>query len=138
MKKQKIILDTNLWISFLISNKLTIIEKLVETKNIKILYSENLINELIYVVKRPKFKKYFSEESVSLLLDYFKEECVFISVFSNLKVCRDEKDNFLLNLSIDGNADYLITGDSDLLVLNQIENTKIITINDFIKLTNKN
>ena len=138
MKKQKIILDTNLWISFLISNKLTIIEKLVETKNIKILYSENLINELIYVVKRPKFKKYFSEESVSLLLDFFKEECVFISVFSNLKVCRDEKDNFLLNLSIDGNADYLITGDSDLLVLNQIENTKIITINDFIKLTNKN
>ncbi len=49
---------------------------------------------------------------------------------SDINECRDVKDNFLLNLAIDSNADYLITGDSDLLDLGIIHNTKILTIKD--------
>lgn len=48
-------------------------------------------------------------------------------------MCRDEKDNFLLNLSIDSKADYLITGDKDLLVLEKIEWTEIMSFTDFIE-----
>lgn len=48
-------------------------------------------------------------------------------------MCRDPKDNSPLNLAIDGNADYLVTGDSDLLILKQIKNTSIINWNDFLK-----
>jgi hypothetical protein len=51
---------------------------------------------------------------------------------SNKKLCRNEKDVFLSNLSVDGNANYLIIGDQDLLILKQIENTKIITMTDFL------
>lgn len=46
--------------------------------------------------------------------------------------CRDSKDNFLLNLAIDSKADYLVTGDSDLLDIEVIESTEIITINNLI------
>lgn len=42
------------------------------------------------------------------------------------------KDNFLLDLAIDGKADYLITGDADLLVMSRLEKTKIITLTAFI------
>jgi len=56
-----------------------------------------------------------------------------IKVVSNIADCRDQKDNFLLNLAIDSNADYLVTSDSDLLTLNHIKKTKIITWNDFIR-----
>ena len=135
MKKQRIIIDTNLCLSFLISKKLNIIEQLIENKNIEIILSENLIDEIISVVNRPKFKKYFFQESILLLLNFFRADCFLAQVQTNISICRDEKDNFLLDLAIDGKADYLITGDKDLLVLEQIENTKIITMNQFIILT---
>jgi len=42
---------------------------------------------------------------------------------------QDPKDNFLLALAIDSDADFLVTGDQDLLSLKTIENTVIITLN---------
>jgi predicted nucleic acid-binding protein len=57
---------------------------------------------------------------------------LFVKVFSIVNVCRDVKDNFLLSLAIDGDVDYLITGDNDLLILKHYKKTSILTINDFI------
>ena len=57
----------------------------------------------------------------------------FIKVHSSINICRDFKDNFILALAIDGNVDYIITGDKDLLALNGFRGKKIITINEFIK-----
>ncbi len=131
IKKQKIIIDTNLWISFLISKNFTFLQYLVETNKIELLYSNQLILEIDNVVNRPKFKKYFDTESVKLIYDLFKKDGTKIELKTDLQICRDPKDNFLLNLAVDGNADYLITGDKDLLILEKINNTKIITIADF-------
>ena len=50
--------------------------------------------------------------------------------------CRDVKDNYLLALSKDADADYLITGDKDLLVLKQFENTLIVTLPQFLEIIN--
>jgi predicted nucleic acid-binding protein len=48
-------------------------------------------------------------------------------------VCRDPKDNFLLALAVDSGADFLLTGDKDLLVLKIYNNTIITTIGDFLQ-----
>ncbi|MDR2683088.1 MAG: putative toxin-antitoxin system toxin component, PIN family [Dysgonamonadaceae bacterium] len=48
--------------------------------------------------------------------------------------CRDPKDNFLLSLAQTVQADFLITGDNDLLVLKHHLGTVIISFNDFISL----
>jgi uncharacterized protein len=53
MRQQRIILDTNLWISFLISKKLDQLEKLIEEKTIVLLYSDELISEIIRVTSIP-------------------------------------------------------------------------------------
>jgi hypothetical protein len=133
MKNKKIILDTNLWISFLITKNFNQIEKMIESGKITLVFSDELIEEFIEVVGRPKFKKCFSKKDVEKIFAYFDQFGELFSVKSNIKICRDEKDNFLLNLSADSNADYLLTGDKDLLVLEKIEKTKIITFTDFIK-----
>ena len=133
MKNKKIILDTNLWISFLISKKFNQIDKLIENKEITIIFSDELIEEFINVVSRPKFKKYFSKKDIEKVLEYFDQFGELINVKSNIQICRDEKDNFLLNLSVDSEAAYLISGDKDLLVLEKIEETKIMTFADFIE-----
>jgi uncharacterized protein len=133
MRNKKIILDTNLWISFLITKKFTQIDKLIESKKITLIFSDELIAEFIDVAKRPKFEKYFSKKDIEKILSYFDEFGKLIKVKSDIQLCRDAKDNFLLNLSVDSKADYLITGDNDLLVLEKIERTKIMNFTGFIK-----
>lgn len=53
---------------------------------------------------------------------------------SKVIACRDVKDNFLLTLSKDANADYLVTGDKDLLDMGEFGNARILTMTDFLAL----
>lgn len=133
MGSKKIILDTNLWISFLISKKFNQIDNLIETKKITLVFSDELIEEFIEVACRPKFKKYFSKVDIEKILENFDQFGELNEVESDIQICRDEKDNFLLNLAVDSKANYLITGDNDLLILEKIEDTRIMTFKDFIE-----
>ncbi len=132
MRSKKVILDTNLWISFLISHNLSILDKLIEKKKIKLLFSNELIEEFLIVAKRPKFTKYFSDSHIKELLLLFKDYGKLIKVNSTVSDCRDSKDNFLLNLAIDGKAVFLVTGDKDLLILIKIKKTQIISMTEFL------
>lgn len=125
------ILDTNLWISYLISKRLSEIDQLFEREDVRLLFSEELLDEFIEVAGRPKFRSYFPEEDVEELLSLFDEFGEIIDVTSKIDLCRDEKDNFLLALAKDGHADFLVTGDEDLLVIRQFETTKILSYSDF-------
>ena len=133
MQKQthSIIIDTNLWISFLINVQFEFIEELMVVHKIKLLFSQELLTELNSVVKKPKLQKFISKESIEILFDIIDEYAEFIDVVCNVDVCRDKKDNFLLALAKESKADFLITGDNDLLDLEQFENTKIIKITDY-------
>ncbi|QXV67050.1 putative toxin-antitoxin system toxin component, PIN family [Mucilaginibacter sp. 21P] len=128
----RVILDTNLWISFLIRKDHSFLTQLILSKKVRLLFSEELLKEFIEVSRRPKFIKYFSGNSVDEILDIINDFAEFIEVDSVVTACRDEKDNFLLSLAKDGRADYLITGDNDLLELNPFGKTKIILLSDFI------
>ena len=57
------------------------------------------------------------------------------NVQSIVTICRDPKDNFLLALAKDSKANYLLTGDNDLLDIKKFDKTKIITINNFFEVT---
>lgn len=130
-KKNRIIIDTNLWVSFLLTKQFSFLDDLLEHRKIQLIFSQELLSEFVEVIKRPKLRKYFSDENLESLLETIEQYADFITVTSNVNVCRDEKDNFLLSLAKDGSANYLITGDQDLLVINQFEKTEIITIAEF-------
>ncbi|MCD4794797.1 MAG: putative toxin-antitoxin system toxin component, PIN family [Bacteroidales bacterium] len=134
MRNRKVILDTNIWISFLISRNLNSLDKHLINRSITLIFSEELLQEFISVAKRPKFKKYFSDNDINELLRLFDIYGKFVNVVSEINGCRDKKDNFLLNLAIDSNADYLVTGDGDLLDIKKINNTEIIKINKFLEI----
>lgn len=122
----RVVIDTNVWISFLIGKILSDLSEAMINNKIKILFSEELFDELVEVLQRPKFEKYFSRENITELiyLLYFKTDMVEIT--KCFKDCRDPKDNFLLDLGISGNADYLVTGDDDLLALNPFHGMQIM------------
>lgn len=129
----RIIIDTNLWVSFLLRKDLSQIDSLLVQKRATIIFSDELLAELLDVVYRPKFKKFFSNDNIDLVLSLINEVAKFIEVKSSVSICRDIKDNFLLSLAIDGHVDYLLTGDKDLLELKTIEKTQILSISDYLK-----
>lgn len=128
---KRIILDTNLWISFLITSKYDQLDSLLFDQKCQLLFSQELLHEFVTVSRRPKLRKYFKSEALSELLELIEEYAEFVEVKSEVALCRDPKDNFLLSLGKDGAADYLITGDKDLLVLEEMGTMQICTITDF-------
>jgi putative PIN family toxin of toxin-antitoxin system len=132
----KIIIDTNLWISFLIGKSFTNLKSLIVEKQIEIIISEQLLTEIRTVTQRPKLTKYFPQQKVEDFLEFLISIAIKIEITSNVTLCRDPKDNFLLALAKDSKADYLLTGDSDLLILNRFENTEILKYIDFIQQEN--
>jgi putative PIN family toxin of toxin-antitoxin system len=132
MKNKRVILDTNLWISFLISKRQVELDLLLESRAVTLIFSKELLEEFLEVSARPKFKKFFKKSDIEALLRQIDSYGELIKVESKVEKCRDVKDNFLLNLSIDGKADFLITGDTDLLVLGKIRQTQIVSWSDFI------
>jgi putative PIN family toxin of toxin-antitoxin system len=132
----KIIIDTNLWISFLIGKSFTNLKSLIVEKQIEIIISEQLLAEIRTVTQRPKLTKYFPQQKVEDFLEFLISIAIKIEITSNVTLCRDPKDNFLLALAKDSKADYLLTGDSDLLILNRFENTEILKYIDFIQQEN--
>lgn len=132
MKKKKIVVDTNLWISFLISKNAVPIEYLLLSEKFKVFFSNVLFEEFIAVSSRDKFRNYFPIDDILKLTSLLLKHCYLIAIASKIDLCRDDKDNFLLNLAVDGKVDYLITGDKDLLILKNVKNTKILTYPDFV------
>jgi len=84
------------------------------------------------VTQKPKLQKYFPQEKVDELLQFLKSISLFVEIQSNVQVCRDPKDNFLLAIAKDSQADYLVTGDQDLLILEKFYGTKIISYRKFL------
>lgn len=133
-KTSRIIIDTNLWISFLITKDFTKLDDIIFSRKCILVFSQELLEEFLAVAKRPKFRRFFSPSDIEDILETIEEYADFVNVTTTVEVCRDPKDNFLLSLSVDGKADYLLTVDKDLLDLKTFSTTTIITtIAEFLR-----
>jgi len=131
-KVVKIIIDTNLWISFLIGKELKELKNLLIEETIQLVISEEIVEEIILVTQRPKLQKYFTPNKVDELVRFLRTIGLFVNITSEVLFCRDPKDNYLLALAKDSDANLLVTGDQDLLVIAKFENTEIVTYQEFL------
>ena len=105
------------------------LDDLLFSRKVVLIFSEELVREFVSVALRPKFARYFDFKTVEALLSTIHEVASFVNVTTKVNICRDPKDNFLL--ALEANADVLITGDSDLLEIEQIGRTQIMTLTNF-------
>lgn len=131
-QRDRVIIDTNLWISFLLTRDLSKLDSIIADNEITLIFCQELIDEIVEVSQRIKFRKYFKLDDVESLMLELKSRSIFVEIVSDINVCKDPKDNFLLSLSIDGNATHLLTGDKDLLILKRLGKTKIVTIAQYL------
>jgi putative PIN family toxin of toxin-antitoxin system len=132
-KNIRVIFDTNVWISFLIGKRLSKIKKYIADRRITIVTTERLLYEIRLVTGRKKFKKYFPEESVNELLELLETIAEKIAIKAIHVVSSDSKDNFLFDLISFSKADFLVTGDKELLTHSPFESAEIVTPTEFEK-----
>ena len=135
MVKLRFVIDTNVLVSGILIFQSSSDRAYKKARSIgTILLSESSFQELEEILQRPKFDKYVSLESRNQFITRFKLESEQITITEKINICRDPKDNKFLELAVNGNADFIITGDQDLLVLNPFREIQIITVYEFLKL----
>ena len=132
-KVDRLVVDTNLWISFLIKKDFKKLDERIKKGKVKLIFSVELLDEFLTVADRPKFRKFFNKIELDQLITLFDFYGEVVAVNSKVTICRDPKDNFILALSKDSGADFLLTGDHDLLELREFEGTRISNLSDFLK-----
>lgn len=129
--KYRVIIDTNIFINFLLTRKVMKLDEMIESGDIRLIYNEELLNELLAVMGRPKMKTFFGEKEIQKLLAQLKIFSAFSVVKTKVVACRDPKEDFFLSLAKQSRADFIVTNNKDLLMLEKFEETKIVTLNEF-------
>lgn len=102
----------------------------------RLLYSDELIDELLEVLNRPRIRHKYHltdediEDTLSLVL--LRGEAIRPTV--RVSVCRDPDDDKILEVALAGRADVIVSGDDDLLVLGEFQGIPIVTPAVFLRL----
>jgi len=128
------VVDTNVILSALLSHKSVARVSLNRARKAgEILLSVDVIEELNDVLHRPAFDRYVDEEDRINFLMLLIKEGRMIEISERVQECRDPKDDKFLELAINGEADYILSGDKDLLVLHPFREIPILSPREFIE-----
>ena len=93
----------------------------------QLLVSDDTLDELADVLARPKFDRYISLEDRQQFFRMFARGVERVNITRRVQLCRDPKDDRFLELAVNGEASYIITGDTDLLLMQSFHETRIVT-----------
>jgi putative PIN family toxin of toxin-antitoxin system len=131
----RVVVDTNVLLSRLLlggSVSGQAMDKALEQAEVVV--SEATMEELADVLSRKKWDRYISVEDRQEFIRRLLQVADMVPVLSEIDDCRDAKDNRFLALALDADAGYIITGDSDLLVLHPWRGIQVITPGDFLQI----
>ncbi|HEQ71585.1 MAG TPA: putative toxin-antitoxin system toxin component, PIN family [Spirochaetia bacterium] len=129
----KAVLDTNILVSVLIGKALGKLESMIKEKRFSLLTSTEQMDELLHVANRAKFSRYYNDYEKKVFLRMMKRFAEKVEIKRKVDACRDDADNFILDIAVNGQADFIITRDKDLLELNPFEGIEILTFQEFEK-----
>lgn len=131
------VLDTNVFVSA------TLIQSGTEDKILRkwksgefeLVVSSQILKEIGRVLSYKKFLKYFrmTQEELVLFLQMLSEESIFVEGKSKIEICRDPDDNKFIDAAMEGRANYIVSGDKDLLILKNYKGISIISPAKFLK-----
>jgi hypothetical protein len=134
---QKVIFDTNVLISALIqkSYPFLILNSIILENKSDVCISEELYEEYLDVIHRPKFSKYPDFlNNAELILTKLNELAIMYYPLTKVEVLKDKNDNKILELALESSADYIITGNTKDFTLKEFHGTKIISPKEFWEL----
>jgi putative PIN family toxin of toxin-antitoxin system len=131
--QKRLVLDTNLLVRGMLFRGSTPRLAIVKAHNEGLLLaSEATLAEVLEVFQRPIFDRAASIDIREALVREYAQRCKIIAVHSNIRVCRDAKDDKFLSLAVDGRANLIVTADKDLLALHPFRGIAILEPADFL------
>lgn len=125
---RRVIFDTHLLISRLLlvdSTASRAVRRLMDRS--QPLVSEDTLSELADTLSRRKFDTYVSREDRQRFFELFARVAEWVTITTTVRQCRDPQDDKFLELAVDGKADWIVTGDKDLLELSPYQGVQVLT-----------
>jgi len=129
-----VVLDANVFISAIIRGGIPqdVIIRIADRSD-RLFITDEIVAEIEKVLVRPMFG--LSAEEVEEKITRIKKDGTMVAVSPLHRVkdaCRDLKDNIYLECALAAGADYIITGDKDLLVLKEYGGVKIVNARSYL------
>ena len=134
----KVVADTNTIISGLLwkGNESKLLQE-AEEENIRLFISKEILEEIEQVINYDQLQKYIAESELTKeqLLEKVNSLChIVFGEKLNIDICRDKRDNKIIECAVHAKADFIVSGDKDILSLKEYEKIKIISTNGILKI----
>ncbi len=130
----KVLLDSNLWISFMIGHRLSSLSDVMCNHDVDIYTCKEQLNEIRSVISREKFTNLISSETRSNFFEMIYDVCHISEITVEAKSdIRDPKDLYLLSIAESIPVDYIVSGDKDLTDLGSHAGIPILKYTDFLE-----
>ena len=141
---KRVLVDTSVWVSAFINKKgfpARVKEKFLN-REFDVVISTPLLKEISDVLKRPKLRKRYkiTDEEISLFVEILAGVGHKVYLTDDINLCRDKKDDMVLETAIKGKAEYLVTRDDDIKIdLELVKEMKkhgvmVLTVSKFLKI----
>ena len=133
----RVVLDTNVWISGIFFGRGVPAQLLSGWRDgqFVVLMTSATLEELERILRRKTEQFGASPDLAVGWLNYVIAYATIVDVETSVEgVSRDSKDDIMLEAAVNGTADYLVTGDRDLLVLKNFMGAWVVTPREFLDL----
>jgi uncharacterized protein len=98
----------------------------------KLLHSKATVAEADRILRKPRFNRYRTEKDRLDLLTLLVNSGREVDILTPVVACRDPNDDMFLDVAVNGSADFLVSGDADLLALHPFRGIPVLTPADFL------
>jgi len=134
----RVVIDPNLLVSYLLTHRgsiAQIIDTHLAQEDFIRLGCVQLLKELDRVLQYSKFQLYFDDETHLRFVALIASLSELVDVPDEVpRIIRDPKDDYLIACALIGNAEFLVSGDKDVLVLNAAETVRVVTAKQFLEI----
>ncbi len=130
------VVDTNILVRALIRPQGTVGPVLLRLRqgDYTLLYAPPLLEEVVDVLNRPRLRRKYglSRADIRTVVSLLLLRGELVTPDERITACRDPKDNKFLEVAVTGQADVIVSGDEDLLVLHPFREIPIVTAAQFL------
>jgi putative PIN family toxin of toxin-antitoxin system len=134
----RVVVDTNVLVRALIMPHGTVGPVLLRLRqgDYTLLYAQSLLEELVDVLNRPRIRNKYrlTEEDIETVVSLILLRGEAVLPEQRITACRDPKDDKFLEVAVAGEADVIVTGDEDLLVLHPFADIPILPPVSFLQM----
>src|SRR5688572_2916196 len=127
---RRAVVDTNILIRAIIMPRGTVGPVITRLRDeaYRLIYSSSLIDELLAKLALPRIREkyHLGDQAIDDILALIALRGELVAPTRRVKICRDPKDDMFIEAALAGSAEYIVTGDEDLLTLKKFETVRFV------------